>query len=173
LGSVRDIIDTSGSLIKELRYDSYGNIVSETGSGQRGSLLYASYRHDPITGNYNTKYRTYNPTTGQWHSDDPIGLAGGDSNVRRYVGNNGANGNDSSGLYEIPQMMEALKRKNEPMYLTAKFFLENDMLAIATENLGSPDIRKRVVPPSVSKDWAAHTDNVLVDITSRRTTAFK
>ena len=32
--------------------------------------------------------RAYSPTTGQFLSNDPLGLAGGDANLRRYAGNN-------------------------------------------------------------------------------------
>ncbi|MEX2142570.1 MAG: RHS repeat-associated core domain-containing protein [Pirellulales bacterium] len=42
--------------------------------------------------------RDYDPVTGRFISDDPIGLAGGDSNLRRYVGNDPVNRIDPSGL---------------------------------------------------------------------------
>jgi RHS repeat-associated protein len=42
--------------------------------------------------------REYSPLTGQFSSNDPAGLAGGDLNVRRYVGNNPVNYADPSGL---------------------------------------------------------------------------
>jgi RHS repeat-associated protein len=31
--------------------------------------------------------RWFDPTVGKWMSDDPVGFAGGDSNLYRYVGN--------------------------------------------------------------------------------------
>ena len=33
-------------------------------------------------------FRVYDPTTGQFLSNDPFGVFGGDANIRRYVGNN-------------------------------------------------------------------------------------
>src|SRR5262249_894151 len=41
---------------------------------------------------------TYDTVVGQFGSVDPIGLAGGDSNTRRYVGNSVADESDPSGL---------------------------------------------------------------------------
>jgi len=42
--------------------------------------------------------RYYMPGTGQFVSNDPIGLAGGDVNIRRYVTNNPVSGIDPEGL---------------------------------------------------------------------------
>ena len=44
--------------------------------------------------------RAYSPGTGQFVSNDPLGLNGGDTNVRRYVGNNPASLVDPLGLQE-------------------------------------------------------------------------
>jgi len=60
--------------------------------------LYAAYRYDAEAGLYQTHWRWYNPATGQWTTEDPIGISAGDANFRRYVGNNGVNGVDPSGL---------------------------------------------------------------------------
>jgi uncharacterized protein RhaS with RHS repeats len=43
----------------------------------------------------------YDPTIGQFLSDDPIGVKGGDSNFRRYVGNGPTNATDPSGLSAV------------------------------------------------------------------------
>ncbi len=40
----------------------------------------------------------YDPTIGRWISEDPIGFAGGDPNLYRYVGNSPTNATDPSGL---------------------------------------------------------------------------
>jgi RHS repeat-associated protein/uncharacterized repeat protein (TIGR01451 family) len=44
------------------------------------------------------RMRDYSPATGQFLSNDPIGLAGGDANLRRYVGNNPVTWVDPFGL---------------------------------------------------------------------------
>lgn len=51
---------------------------------------------------FNMRARDYSPTTGQFLSNDPLGLAGGDTNIRRYVGNDSVNNIDPSGLFISP-----------------------------------------------------------------------
>lgn len=43
----------------------------------------------------------YDPKVGQWLTEDPIGFRGGDSNLRRYVGNNPVTNVDPDGLRSI------------------------------------------------------------------------
>ena len=33
VGSLRAVVDTAGTIVREITYDSFGNILSETGSG--------------------------------------------------------------------------------------------------------------------------------------------
>ncbi len=42
--------------------------------------------------------RWYDPETGRFVSEDPIGFSAGDTNLNRYVGNGPVNGTDPSGL---------------------------------------------------------------------------
>ena len=43
---------------------------------------------------------SYDPSIGRWTQEDPIGFAGGDVNLYRYVGNSPTNHTDPTGLYE-------------------------------------------------------------------------
>ena len=52
---------------------------------------------DPETGFYYYRGRYYDPETGRFLTKDPIGLAGGDTNLYRYVGNNPVNYTDPTG----------------------------------------------------------------------------
>jgi hypothetical protein len=45
-------------------------------------------------------HRWYDPGTGRWISEDPIGFAAGDANLYRYVGNGGTGARDPSGLVD-------------------------------------------------------------------------
>jgi RHS repeat-associated protein len=100
-GSTILITDNTGSVIRTLTYDGFGNVLSSTGSGDQGVVLFDGYRWDAVTGLYVTHWRWYNPVTGKWTSVDPIGFAGGDWNTSRYVFNYPGELIDSSGL-ELP-----------------------------------------------------------------------
>ncbi len=53
---------------------------------------------DRLLGLYGMHWRSYDPQSGQWTSEDPIGFSAGDMNQRRYVGNGATNGVDRNGL---------------------------------------------------------------------------
>jgi RHS repeat-associated protein len=58
---------------------------------------YTGHEFDPETGLRYYRARYYNPSTGRFVSEDPIGFAGGD-NFFRYVGNSSTNFEDPLGL---------------------------------------------------------------------------
>ena len=47
---------------------------------------------------FDMRARDYTPATGQFLSNDPIGLSGGETNIRQYAGNNPVSLVDASGL---------------------------------------------------------------------------
>ncbi len=101
-GSVRKIVDSVGAVVKAIVYDAWGAIQSETGSGDKGSLLFCGYRWDANTSEDVAKWRRLNLQTGQWTTVDPIGFAAGDVNTRRCVGNIPLIGSDVTGLEGVP-----------------------------------------------------------------------
>jgi RHS repeat-associated protein len=76
-------------------YDSFGNVTNFTGT-LRNPFQYAARESDPETGLYYNRARYYNPSTGRFLSEDPIGFLGG-INFYRYVFNNPANLIDPTG----------------------------------------------------------------------------
>ncbi|MFO0011411.1 MAG: RHS repeat-associated core domain-containing protein, partial [Planctomycetota bacterium] len=58
---------------------------------------YTGREFDRDVGLQYNRARWYDPTTGRWISQDPIGFAGGDANLYRYVGNHGTYATDPSG----------------------------------------------------------------------------
>jgi len=54
--------------------------------------------HEEETGDYYYRARYYNPGTGRFLSEDPIGFAGGDTNLYRYVQNNPISFVDPQGM---------------------------------------------------------------------------
>ena len=97
LGSVRDIANTSSVVVDHIVYNSFGNVVYESGTVAHWAG-YAGYHTDANTGLDYADHRWYDPVVGRWISEDPLGFRGGDPNVSRYVGNSPTNRVDPTGL---------------------------------------------------------------------------
>ncbi len=100
-GSTTGITSSAGSYVNKYAYQPFGQtttiaasltnpftFVGQFGVMQDGSSL------------FHMGARTYSPVTAQFLSNDPLGLNGGDSNVRRYVANNPVSGIDPTGTQE-------------------------------------------------------------------------
>ena len=103
LGTVRDIVNTTGSVIDHLSYDSYGNVLTESSPSSGDRFKFAGMQYDSATGLYFDNARYYDPSGGRFVSRDPEGFAAGDDNLYRYVGNAPTDATDPSGLAENPQ----------------------------------------------------------------------
>ena len=90
--------DSIASVVDHIKYDAYGNILSQTSSANQPRLAYAGMQLDQATGLYYDNARYYNPATGTFLSQDPKGFAGGNSNLYGYVNNDPTNLVDPSGL---------------------------------------------------------------------------
>ncbi len=101
LGSVVDLTDSGGSVVKSYTYKSFGEIYSETGSLVQ-PFTFTGREYDPESGLYYYRARYYDPRAGRFLTKDPIGFAGGDVNLYRAMGNNPINFIDPFGLYESP-----------------------------------------------------------------------
>lgn len=98
LGSVRLVVNISdGSVVQRIDYDGWGNIISNLGS-QVSDLTYAGGLYDEHTGFIRFGARDYDPISGRWTAKDPIGFAGGQSNLYEYVLNDPVNLVDINGL---------------------------------------------------------------------------
>jgi RHS repeat-associated protein len=98
LGTVRDIANTSGTVIDHLAYDGFGKVTSETSPANGDRFKFTSREHDAETGLYYYRARYYDAVPGRFIAQDPIGFAADDTNLYRYVGNAPVLGNDPSGL---------------------------------------------------------------------------
>jgi RHS repeat-associated protein len=100
LGSVRNVINASGTVVDTLAYGAFGNITAESNSANTGNFAYTNLTYDRGTGDYAAIRRVYDPRTGRWIQDDPIQMAAGDPDWSRYVRNNPPNEVDITGLQD-------------------------------------------------------------------------
>src|SRR5262249_8162053 len=105
LGSVRQIVNTGGTVLDTITYDSFGNILTETQPSNGDRFKYAGMQWDSEIGQYYAWHRNYLAGPGRFESEDPIGLAP-DENLYRYVYNSPQTGIDPSGLAEKPHWFD-------------------------------------------------------------------
>jgi len=74
LGSTVALTSAAGILLQQYQYDSYGN--TSGGSGSSNPFQYTGRENDG-NGLYFYRARYYNPTTGHFISEDPLGLLAG------------------------------------------------------------------------------------------------
>jgi RHS repeat-associated protein len=97
LGSISDITNQSGSVAQRYAYSSFGKIESQLDSTFVQPYTFTSREHDPETGLYHYRARSYDSSTARFIQEDPIGFAGGDVNLYRYAISNPLNLVDPSG----------------------------------------------------------------------------
>src|SRR5690606_12982623 len=99
LGSVRAVVNTStGEVVQRLSYDTWGRVLEDTNPGFQ-PFGFAGGLYDPDTGLVSFGLRDYDPALGRWTSKDPIGFAGGDTDLYGYVFADPVNLIDPSGLH--------------------------------------------------------------------------
>ncbi|MGC9966483.1 MAG: RHS repeat-associated core domain-containing protein [Syntrophobacteraceae bacterium] len=99
VGSLRTVADTSGNIVKELDYDSFGNVLSDSDPSFAVPFAFAGGLLDPDTGLVRFGARDYDPDTGRWATKDPIGFAGGDTNLYGHCLADPVNLVDPEGLW--------------------------------------------------------------------------
>jgi len=114
VGSLGAISDTSHHIIKEITYDTYGNILTDSNTSFKVPFGFAGGLYDADTGLTRFGYRDYDATTGKWTAKDPIGFRGGDSNLYGYVLGDPVNLVDPSGLVDLN-----LFPRNDLLYIPA------------------------------------------------------
>ena len=140
LGSVRDIVDTSGNELDHIVYDAFGNIVTETNAANGDRFKFAGMQYDATTGQYYDHARFYSPVEGRFLGLDPRQFAGLELNLYSYVGNAPRDATDPDGTspesgtaypwewkYILPL---AQLKQNQQLLLTNRA-----SLSIATQNL--------------------------------------
>jgi RHS repeat-associated protein len=88
LGTIRDLISTSGSIIDHVDFGAFGNQLDESSPSNGDRVMgFAGTIKDIATDLNLSVARALLPTIGRWTSQDQIGFAAGDTNLNRYTGN--------------------------------------------------------------------------------------
>jgi RHS repeat-associated protein len=94
LGSITALVDQNGNIAQSYRYDSFGNILSTTGSLTQ-PYTYTGRELDSETGLFYYRARYYDPKIGRFLQEDPVW----DENLYGYCFSNPLNLVDPYGLY--------------------------------------------------------------------------
>ena len=96
LGSIVALSDSSQAVVQRYAYDTFGMVTSSNLEFEN-AYTYTGREWDKEIGLYYYRARYYDPMEGRFVSKDPIGFAGGDMNLYRYVQNNPINAVDPTG----------------------------------------------------------------------------
>ena len=98
VGSLRAIADNVGNIVKQIDYDSFGNITSDSNTSYSVPFGFAGGLHDKNTELVRFGLRDYDPSIGRWTAKDPIDFRGGEVNLFNYTGSDPMNWIDPLGL---------------------------------------------------------------------------
>lgn len=106
-GSVRDVLSAPGVRFEHIRYSGFGQIAQVRNGSTIDptktptvSYAYTGREWDPATNLQYNRNRWYDPSTGRWISQDPIGFSAGYANLYQYVANSPLSFRDPMGLDE-------------------------------------------------------------------------
>ncbi|WP_205694239.1 RHS repeat-associated core domain-containing protein [Clostridium manihotivorum] len=114
-GDIIGIVDGSGTQVVSYSYDTWGKLVSITGSlkdtvGVKNPYRYRGYRYDSETGLYYLQSRYYNPDWGRFVNADTITGSTGElltANMFAYCRNNPVNHADLDGDWILDALFMA------------------------------------------------------------------
>ncbi|ARV44886.1 hypothetical protein BCV50_07530 [Bacillus subtilis] len=98
VGTPRVVTNGTGTVLRELEHDSFGNIIADSNPRFVLPIGFAGGLADPDTELVRFGYRDYEPASGRWTAQDPILFRSGDFNLYAYVHNNPVTLRDPSGL---------------------------------------------------------------------------
>ena len=133
VGSIRDVADNAGAVLDHVVYDSFGNITSQTDSTNALRMGYTGQVHDAETGLDYYHARYYDPGTGSFIRQDPMGFAAGDGNLFRYVGNSPVTNVDPTGLNGAASQTTELAKTGPQLLVIAVTDREYKMVDAGTQ----------------------------------------
>jgi len=102
VGTLRAVFDAAGHAVKAVDYDSFGNVISDSNAGFAVPFGFAGGLYDADTKLTRFGFRDYDADVGRWTAKDPIGFAGGNTDLMGYCFSNPTNAYDVLGLTDAP-----------------------------------------------------------------------
>ncbi len=172
LGSIREVVDSSGNIAARYSYDPYGRRTRGGGSygGDFDFGYTGNYFHPSATGAAAglelALYRAYSPDLGRWVNRDPIGEEGG-INLYGFVGNDPIDFFDPLGLEQlIPFDPKALGGIGHPAFVAGdeksgyqfRSFSTGDRSNTNTDNLEKKRFpnRKELIDHLIKKGYSRY-----------------
>ncbi|PLX47424.1 MAG: hypothetical protein C0613_14215 [Desulfobulbaceae bacterium] len=101
LGTSLAMTDAAGTVVWRADYLPFGKMRVDPPSTVVNNVRFPGQYYDEETGLHYNWHRYYDPGTGRYMTPDPIGLAGGDTNLYSYVWQNPINWSDPLGLWGV------------------------------------------------------------------------
>jgi len=120
LGSVRELIDSSGQVQTAYSYDAFGNRTKLSGSVD-SMFGFTGFPVHQESGLWLTLYRPYDSSSARWLSRDPLGEMEG-ANLYAYVVNNPINWVDPLGQCPVKHLGFAIALALTPLYSPTEGF---------------------------------------------------
>jgi RHS repeat-associated protein len=101
LGSISSLTNASGAIVQTYTYDSFGKATASSGS-LTNPFQFTAREFDSESGLYFLRNRYYDPQSGRFLNEDPLGFRGDDANFYAYVQNSPVDLVDPFGLQHKP-----------------------------------------------------------------------
>ncbi|MDF2961041.1 MAG: hypothetical protein K0S39_2776, partial [Paenibacillus sp.] len=101
VGTPLRVMDANGTIVKKLRYDSFGVLLEDSNPGFELAIGFAGGVKDEKTKLVRFGFRDFDPAAARWTARDPILYDAGQGNLYAYVNNNPVQLRDPCGLFCI------------------------------------------------------------------------
>ncbi|QFR48818.1 DUF5011 domain-containing protein [Sulfurimonas lithotrophica] len=101
VGTLKLVTDAEHNVVKEITYDTYGNILNDSNLNFKIPFGFAGGLSDRDTNLVHFGHREYDPYAAKWTTKDPIDFSGGDTNLYGYVLNDPVNLVDPTGEFGV------------------------------------------------------------------------
>ncbi len=160
VGSLRTVSDADGSVVKEISYDSFGTILSDSNPALAVPFGFAGGLHDRDTGLVKFGFRDYDPAIGRWVAKDPIFFAGGDVDLYGYVLGDPVNAFDPLGLEPLFKELKNGYEGKEKLVEKMQWGNGKKWITNAIENGGSCGARLSNAFNNAGSDYTSKASGV-------------